>query len=476
MGKSYAFREYFREAKQGKVFISNLVIGSTTGRSGIYIANPIYNKNTKEIDAVIVIKLKGEAVQAIVNEMSIGQGSEIFLVDHQGIIISHSDPKWLYYSLVAIQLAPSIIKKRFRRFDSIKSLKQRELSQAVLGSKESGNIFYHNPDQSEHVAGYAPLKYQDWTVVISKPYQKFAEPLNQLIERTLFISVLIAFLIVFLAWIFARLLIRPIKSLLVAAQHIENHSIEQAQITVSSHDELGHLQSTFNQMRKSLIERERERDIFGRVVSPVVREQLLQGSLQLGGEAKRVTILFSDIRGFTTLSEKLTPQEVVTILNEYLEAMTEAIRPYGGYINNFIGDAIIVVFGAPHNAGQNELRAVQSAVAMRQALHKFNQRRVRQNLVTLNNGIGISSGEVVAGLIGSLERLMYTVIGDAVNIAARLESLTKEHQCAILINKETEQQLQDIENLSIKSLGLSQIKGRKHRVGIFSVDENSAIL
>jgi class 3 adenylate cyclase len=169
----------------------------------------------------------------------------------------------------------------------------------------------------------------------------------------------------------------------------------------------------------------------------------------------------------------MDPQEVVAFLNEYLAEMTQAIEPYGGYINNFIGDAIIAVFGAPLDQKNKEWNAVQAAVQMRARLEDLNQRRMARGEEPIQCGIGISTGEAVAGQIGSLDRLLYTVIGDAVNVAARLEALTKEYtDYPILINEATAHALQGregIEGLELRSLGPVTVKGRATAVEVYAV-------
>jgi class 3 adenylate cyclase len=263
----------------------------------------------------------------------------------------------------------------------------------------------------------------------------------------------------------------PLIELSSMAKRVRGGDLE-ARVQPRSTDEVGVLAGTFNTMTSGLRERERERDIFGRVVSPEVREKLLSGTLQLGGETLWIAVLFSDIRSFSTISEQMTPEEVVTFLNEYLTEMTEAIREWGGYINNFIGDAVVAVFGAPIDQPDKEWRAVAAALAMRERLLALNKRRAARGEPPIGNGVGISTGEAVAGQIGSLERLMYTVIGDTVNVAARLESLTKDYpEHPVLINGPTADALQDRDDLVMKHIGPVLVKGRAEPVDVYAVVE-----
>lgn len=267
-----------------------------------------------------------------------------------------------------------------------------------------------------------------------------------------------------------RLLVKPINQIKEVTHRVENGDLEVEKLEIETCQELGILTHAINNMIVGLRERERERDIFGRVVSPEVREKLLQGQLKLGGELCWVSVLFTDIRNFSTLSEQMQPQEVVAFLNEYLTEMTDAIRPWGGYVNNFIGDAIVVIFGAPLSPAETEWRSVAAALTMRERLEELNYRRIQRGEVTIQTGIGISSGEVVAGQIGSLERLLYTVIGDAVNVAARLETLTKEYpEYTILINELTANGIAEHHGIVLKSLGEIKVKGRQKPVEVYAV-------
>jgi len=165
-------------------------------------------------------------------------------------------------------------------------------------------------------------------------------------------------------------------------------------------------------------------DAFGRYVSADLAEELLRNpeALKPGGALRTVTVLMSDLRGFTSLTERLGPQGMVTLLNKYLETMTDVIEEHGGYINEFIGDAILVIFGVPSPREDDPRRAIRCAIEMQRALHRFNQQTDRE--VPLQMGIGIHTGRVVIGNIGSEKRISYGVIGEAVNLTARIESLT----------------------------------------------------
>ncbi len=191
-------------------------------------------------------------------------------------------------------------------------------------------------------------------------------------------------------------------------------------------DELEALASGFNTMVDGLKERDKLRTTFGKYMTASVMEHLMAGKVALGGESLEVTILFTDIRSFTTLSEKMDPQQLVGLLNEYFTEMVGIVMEMDGVVDKYIGDAIMAVFGAPVPKPEDAVNAVRAAVHMRRALQHLNNRLAERGIPPLRTGIGIHTGPVVAGNIGSERRMEYTVIGDAVNLASRLESNTKD--------------------------------------------------
>ncbi|AKG23353.1 adenylate/guanylate cyclase domain-containing protein [Calothrix sp. 336/3] len=207
-----------------------------------------------------------------------------------------------------------------------------------------------------------------------------------------------------------------------------------------------------------------------RYLTPGVAEQVMalgEDALMVG-ERKEVTILFSDIRGYTTLTENLGAAEVVSLLNQYFETMVEAVFNHEGTLDKFIGDALMAVFGAPLPLTENHAwRAVQAALEMRHRLAEFNQRRIVQEQPQINIGIGISSGEVVSGNIGSQKRMDYTVIGDGVNLSSRLEGVTKEYGCDIVISEFTYNLCSD--KIWVRELDKICVKGKYQAVTIYEL-------
>jgi sigma-B regulation protein RsbU (phosphoserine phosphatase) len=218
---------------------------------------------------------------------------------------------------------------------------------------------------------------------------------------------------------------RPLRELAQIARRIRLGQLDVTAVP-RSHDEIGVLARAMNDMARALRDRDFIRETLGRYVSPELAAQALRDrdALQLGGELREVAMLMSDLRGFSELSERLGPAAMIALLNRYLGAMTPVIVQHGGVINEFIGDAIFVLFGAPFGRPDDTERAVRCAAAMQEALAGFNADNAARGLPGLSMGIALHVGPVVAGNIGSADRVKYGVVGPAVNLVARIESLS----------------------------------------------------
>jgi len=224
------------------------------------------------------------------------------------------------------------------------------------------------------------------------------------------------------------LLIRPLKALVGGVAEIARGNFEY-RIRKTTNDEIGDLTSAFNVMAKDLKDKVLIEDAFKRYVSHQVADEILKDpdvfAKSLKGTKKRITAFFGDIRGFTPISEQLPPEEVVAFLNFYLTEMTTIIFANEGTIDKFMGDCIMAVFGAPVEHSDDVYRAVKSGVEIQKRIEEMNKQRVTEGKQDIHVGIGINYGEAVVGNIGSTQRLEYTVIGDSVNTAARLQTVAK---------------------------------------------------
>jgi adenylate cyclase len=233
---------------------------------------------------------------------------------------------------------------------------------------------------------------------------------------------------------------KPIVALKNSAQILGRADFSH-RLNLRRNDELGDLAKAFNQMATGLGERELIRETFGKYVSPEIRDRILSGDIPLNGERREATLLFSDLRGFTPYVEKNSPEDVVRSMREYFSAMEAAIKKHGGLVLQFVGDEIEAVFGVPIAVGDHAERALLAALDMRQALAELNQERSETGQQPFVHGIGIYTGNVLAGNIGSEERLSYTLYGNTVNLASRIQGLTKKVEWDILVHEGTLEQI-----------------------------------
>jgi class 3 adenylate cyclase len=265
------------------------------------------------------------------------------------------------------------------------------------------------------------------TALLSVDYQVdvFLDRLRELDATVLQGSAAGALCALLLGLLFARRLTRPISALTGAVARVAGGDLSQS-LPVRSRDEVGVLTRAFNEMVEGLRQRDFIRNAFGRYVSPEVAKALLESpdGLRLGGEKREVTVLMSDLRGYTRFAEHGDPAGVMAVLNEYLGHMAEIVIAHGGTINEFIGDAIFAVFGAPVEHADHAERAAATALAMQRANDALNRANAEGGRPSFEMGIGLHTGEAVVGNIGSEQRTKYAVVGAAVNLAARVEGCT----------------------------------------------------
>jgi class 3 adenylate cyclase len=278
-------------------------------------------------------------------------------------------------------------------------------------------------------------------------------------------------IVLLLGLVISRRITRPITALVAASERVTAGDLNH-ELPILSRDETGALTRSFNTMIAGLRERERMHDILGRFVSPTVARLVLSKPLDLRGETKELTILFTDLRDFTVLTEEQDPAIVIEGLNAYFQIVVEAADRYGGIVNKFGGDSTLVVFGLTDeqpNIQRSAHAALHAALDIRAGMQALNEKRAQEQLPLLAAGIGINTGSVVAGLIGTERRMEYTVIGDAVNLTARIQTLNRKLKSDILISDATYSALGNIEGLNVVNYGWRRVKGKSASVRVYAI-------
>ncbi|HZX28422.1 MAG TPA: adenylate/guanylate cyclase domain-containing protein [Telluria sp.] len=273
-----------------------------------------------------------------------------------------------------------------------------------------------------------------------------------------------AVLAVIAALLIARSVTRPVQRLAGAARRISAGHYEPVG-DVGVRDEIGQLAASFDEMVRGLVERDQVRAVLGKVVSPAIAEELLAQRVDVQGQEREVTVLFSDIRGFTSLCEGRAPREILQMLNAYLGEVSAIVDAHGGVVDKYIGDAVMALFGAPLARPDDPERAVRAALAMLDALPALNARFEQAGWPPLKIGIGIHTGIAVAGNVGSETRQNYTVLGDTVNLASRLEGLCKEYDTPLIVSEAT---MARCPGLAFRELGTATVKGKAQAVRIYA--------
>ena len=246
------------------------------------------------------------------------------------------------------------------------------------------------------------------------------------------------------------------------------HGQFDKKVRVTSNDEIGYAGDVINEMNEGLKERDFIKETFGKYVAQEVRDEVLSGRIPLDGETKDVTVLFADLRDFTPMTESNDPKLVVKMMNSYFKEMAEAIQQEGGLVLQFLGDEIYAVFGAPVSRPDHPVRAFRAGLEMGRRLQVLNRHFTEQEWPALRHGIGIHTGEALAANIGSPDRLSYLLVGDTVNLASRLQGLTKEFGTEMILSKATLARLED--QTAFRKLADTRVKGRSEPVEIYTVD------
>ncbi len=283
------------------------------------------------------------------------------------------------------------------------------------------------------------------------------------------ITVTLIYILFYLKWTNSSIT-RPINEIVKEMQNMTRGKPSRYAL-VRTKDEIGKLGEGFNLMVDGLKEREKIKSLFGQYLTREISDEILKGNVNLGGELYEATILFADIRNFTAISENMNPREVVDFLNSYLSDMIDVIIANNGIIDKFMGDGILAVFGVPVSTTDHAERGINAALAMTERLEMKNKERRRAGQFPIKIGIGVHSGPVVGGNLGNDSKLEYTVIGDTVNVASRIENLTKRYKSPLIISGPTYDKLSRElkKKINMKAIANVELKGRTNRLTLYNM-------
>lgn len=393
----------------------------------------------------------GKILVVLVDARRIGESflgtdaSLTFMVDRNGNIVAHPDPTVVLGGLNVANLPV------------FQDMMKSTLDKAMVRYEHEGR-WYRGAYKKLPLAGLGVI----YTIEEAKAFARVEEIRN----RNLYILGIVLSLAILVGYYFARSLALPLRELVGATKRVENEDYSVA-VQPKSRDEVGVLAASFNKMVTGLAERERMKDAFGRFVNKEVAERALRGEIKLGGEKKECAVFFSDLRGFTAMSEKLQPEEVVEYLNRYFTLMVDCVDRTHGIVDKFIGDAVMATWGSVISHGNDTANAIDGALMMRKALMEFNAYNARHGLPIAKFGCGINTGPVISGQIGSEKKLEFTVIGDAVNLASRIESLNKPFATDILISQDAYDRVADL--FEVVKMPAIKVKGKSEPQTIYCV-------
>ncbi|HEY6415978.1 MAG TPA: adenylate/guanylate cyclase domain-containing protein [Acidimicrobiales bacterium] len=368
----------------------------------------------------------------------------VIVVDHEERIVAHHDL--------------SLIGRRLERPAGLAPLRDTILVQS-----------YADPQRGQLIDFGVPLVFSQ--IPVGAVYLGFSrKPIEQALARARNQALLASAVMVGIGLVgavgLATLLSRPIHRLVDGTRAIAAGDYGVS-LAVPSGDELGVLTESFNRMAKSLRDKHMIERAFSSYVAREVADAILRDPehLVLAGERCDVSVLFCDLRGFTSLAERLPPEQVVLLLNQFYTLAVDSTFKHGGTLDKFLGDGVMAIFGAPIRHPDHATQAVRAAVAMRAAAEELSDKRQREGKLPITVGIGVSAGEAVAGTMGTEDRMEYTVVGDSVNLAARLEAEAQPGQ--ILVSGATFERVREV--VWARSLGLIKLKGKEEPVEAYEV-------
>ena len=433
----------------GNRYVSDSFKSTIFGRQVVLISTPL-RTGTGPVVGVIAAWYDLQAdLNDLIKAATFNESGYAVIVDGDNQIIAHPDQTRLEENVSAY---PAVQRARESGKSGIV---------VALNARQQARLFAYRP-----MPNPATMGKQSWILLTEVNEDEQLAPLLELRRELLFglVLVLVGGLVV--AHQVSRSIQEPLHTLGDFAHRIGTGDLS-GRAPVGGHDVAGRLSGALNEMANGLQERDRVKEVFGRYIATQVSDKILSGEVNLGGDSRRVTVLFSDIRNFTAMSEQMTPSQVVTFLNDYFTEMVDAVFAQEGMLDKFMGDGLMAVFGAFGDKPDHPRRAVLAALRMKALLAKINGERAMAGKEPIAIGIGIHSDDVIVGNIGSRKRLEFTVVGDGVNVASRLQALNKEFGTAILISETTFETVKD--EFECREMPVRPLRGHSKELRFYEV-------
>jgi adenylate cyclase len=429
----------------GAVFAGEVEIRNGTIEGGaplLTLSVPFVKDEFGRITHIAVADIRLDRLQKVFASVT---ERTLYLVDKEGFLLAHPDEKLIF---------------------GAQNMKEAPIVKAALQSHvRQGQLRFTDEKGTAFTGAYTHTP-MGMTVVCQASEEIILEAAHAVKRKGFYYAGTALSIALFLVFFFSLTLTSPIERLVEVAHEIAKGNFK-VRSQIRTRDEVGDLAVAIDNMTEGLIERDKAKSVLTKFHGSTVMDELMKGKLQLGGSKKEVTVFFSDIRDFTHFSEIHPAEHVVDVLNQYFQIMVNIINKHHGVVDKFIGDAIMAVWGVPNSHPDDTIRAMRACLEMRTALAAFNEMRVQKGHEPLRIGMGLHTGAVISGNIGSLERMEYTVIGDTVNQTSRIESATKAMGLDLVISHQVAEKVN--EKFLIEKVGDVQVKGKQESLALYRV-------
>ncbi len=448
-------RPWYKGAKaSGKTYWTDPYIFFENGEPGITVACPVFNKD-KTLKGVVAADIVLGGLSKFLNKINVSKNGLVFILDDKEQLIAYPDPK----KMMAMENGVA------------RNLKPRELkipcvTEAVRNYEDKGEkLFSYDVAGTKYLACFAkfpPEFGKKWMFSIIAPEDDFLGPMKDTFRKILFLSLCILLASVLTAILLARQISRPIEQLAAEVLEVKNFNLD-SHTEINSHiHEIQAMDSAIRAMKNSL-------KAFKVYVPATLVKQLIESgeNVVIGGKDRELTLFFSDIADFTPISESIPPKDLMLQLSEYFDTVAQIIETEKGTVDKFIGDAVMAFWGAPLVNDDHAVMACRAALKCQKGIEVLNREWERKGWTPFHTRIGLHTSYNVVGNMGSKQRMNYTVLGEGVNLASRLEGVNKIYSTSIIISKSTHRYVQN--RFICRILDQIAVKGNSQSVVIYEL-------